>query len=550
MLPVAAPSKVPSAPPPPDDPWRVRRSPLAWIAPTLLAAALSWPHLFHPLHHDEIYTIEVFAVDFEHAFLHYHIPNNHILFSALFRIWRLVSDDPAVWRLMPMSFFLLAAALTAAAGRRLTGGPLGGWLCGMVFATMHPALSFGTELRGYSQSITFSALALYALVRWRDDSRRRWPLVYGISAFLGVGSVPTTLAAFAPMVCWRLGGDWFGRAPRRGLAARTAWLALTPLMGLVFLLPNWRFLEGGMKAGSSMAKSTFLWHYPVATLWDFLWLPAAAWALARLCRGRVPAPDVDGRQIDRDAGGGAWLRPALLLICAVLVPMACCLAQRRTPNDYTLSATLPMIALGLGWLAHALAPRDGRAGAAAALWLGVALAALGVWREFGAGASRNPFSSNLYAADGGAADGFNLYFQEYQNNHAPIRLANTLARSFRAYGDQNALVLFWKGDPLPVRTYWRRLHAADFPGAALLIVPDDVREFTVDDWRELWRSHPIRIVVCGFTRPLDPGFFEMVSPEDPGHLVFRKQFWHSYVYRWQPGPAPAPSSTAPSDAPP
>ena len=541
---------------------------LFWLVPMLVGCALLTPHLWHPFHHDEIYTELAFSASFERAFFDYHIPNNHILFSALWRLFRMAVENQLYWRLLPFAAFAVAVVLMALAGRRWSGDVLGGWLCGMVFSTMHPTLAFGAELRGYSQSMTFSALALYALARWRGDPRPRWPILYGIAAFLGVGTVPTNLAAFAAMACGWLALEGFGHARAgapagrmaRGWLLRTLWLAFAPVLGLAFLAPNWRFLESGVREGSSMAKATFVWHYPWATLGDFLWLPVVAVLAAWFWRnhGHLLYKADGGANAAFRPSGARWPAPAACLFISVLVPMACCLVQRRTPNDYTLSGTLPMIALGLGWLARALLRTGSESPASAAPEAGGAISAarptelrrdplcwltamlcmillLQGWRR-----ETDPFpaplSRHMLSADGRDTAGLSLYFQGFQNDFSAIELVDDLAAS--CSDKDNPVLFLFAGDPLPVKAYWNWRHSETFPDSLALMVPDDIRGRAKDECLDIWKAHTRRIIVTFGYRMPPAEFFQLFTPYDLGYLHYLNGFKLYDVFEWRPGPLP------------
>lgn len=536
---------------------------LHWIVPLLTAMTLAIPLLEHPFWHDEMYTEIHFANHPRAALTQYYIPNNHVLFSLQWWAFRHLVDDPGLWRLLPYGFFLIATVFMYLAGARFIRSRFGGFLVAMIFATLHPVLAFATELRGYSPSMTYVAVALYALARWRDDTRRRWMVLYGLMAFCAVMTVPVNLAAFAPMALWV--GWTVYRARRTDRPAvdtpasarkreRRGWgtavyCALIPFTGLAFLIPVRDQLQKSIAAGSSMAKTTFLVHYPIATLGDFFWLPLAAWLLWRMFR---PRPSTS-KSASARTGADAASAPVPLdtegfgvLALAVLTPMACALILPRTPNDYTLIAVVPMIALGFGWvsappleaLRRRLRPRLRAVGTVA---FTVLLIAAAIRREqqdaAWSGGKRTPDIMPFVDVHGVDVGGYNLYRQRFQYNTSPVEVVDAVAALIREAGDleAKAVVFVERGDFLTLLMYWQWRHMDAMPNVHWLVTPFITRDIPASEAaRVLWRDYPRRFFVVS-EEPYPTGLTTDKLPLMPDDWIVRRFYtWEFNLFEWMP----------------
>lgn len=206
----------------------------AAIAAILVLLAFAVPQLDRPFWHDEVATLELFASSGPlYPFTDYHLPNNHMLSSAVLALMRTLSDAPSWLRLWPLASSLCACLLVVRLAWRLGGG-LAAWLAGMAFACSGITQAFALQLRGYAPSwpcllLATLAVAAYAQGRWRTLPAM---LVFALASLLAMALLPTNLpwllvlAAIAAL----LGPAGDGSAGRWW--TRLSWLAL-PAVGLL-----------------------------------------------------------------------------------------------------------------------------------------------------------------------------------------------------------------------------------------------------------------------------------------------------------------------------
>ncbi len=359
----------------PAEKWRGNPRLLSFLLVLLPLAIGCWlllERLGDPLWHDEIYTLERFATgDARNAFLDYSLPNNHILFSAVYGWLRallgLTTGEPVALRLLLLPSFLAGIVLFFLACRREFGAA-GAGLAALLLATSHPVLLQALQIRGYGPSLALVALALLLLpdLRRKPLSWRRGVL-FGCAGTLCVGILPTNLLAFAVFPAWLLIDAAFAteKTAVRALLLRLAAVGLPPLLGLLFLVPVWSQVPEALRHGAATTLAELARGWPLAALRDFWWLlPLALLPL-----------------FWRDSRRQGMLQLALLL-AALLVPLLLILPLPAVPNSRVLYPVLPLVlaplaaGAGLG-LRQLLKTR---------VWLGYALVAAalivcGDWRE-------------------------------------------------------------------------------------------------------------------------------------------------------------------------
>ena len=289
---------------------------------------------------------------------------------------------------MPLAGWAAALVLTPLAVSRLAGKSAG-LLAGLCLATSHAALNVAAEVRGYSWSAAFAALALYAIARDRERPERRWMIAYGLAGAAAVATVPVNLAAFATLAVLFVLLRWErdGVGVRVFAERRSWWFFLSPLAGLAVYVPVMGQLRDSLAQGSSGPFAALAREWPTATLWDYAWLApflvVGAWLAIR-----------------RRA---SWIGFAALA-ATVVVPVLITLPLSRKPIAYNFAPILPLVYASLGL---ALAPalewleRWPRARVLILAMAAAGLIGLGHWREAtGAGywerARERPQIHNLY----------------------------------------------------------------------------------------------------------------------------------------------------------
>jgi hypothetical protein len=177
--------------------WRRR---IPFLAALLLVFS-ALPHLFRPFWFDEVITLENFVLYpplFRIYFL-YEIPNNHIVFSMLEKLWiellGIFGAAPLfLFRGLPLICGLLGIFLLAKRMVRSCGPVAGGILCA-AFAASPMCGVFATGLRGYMPGFLLTVLAIATAEKIvRKASPASFTLFFLI-AVLAVGTTPTDLAA-------------------------------------------------------------------------------------------------------------------------------------------------------------------------------------------------------------------------------------------------------------------------------------------------------------------------------------------------------------------
>lgn len=406
------------------------------VLPTGCGVWLALPRLGFWLWHDEIYTLQCFATGrLRDALLDYHLPNNHILFSAVFGQLRellgLQLLDILPMRLLMLLSFAAMLLLAFLLTRRIAGNWAAAMLA-MLLATSHPILAYAIQIRGYGPSCILTLTALWALWHLREAGcARRWLIVYVASGFVSVGILPTNLCVFAVLAAWFAlwqvqAGGW-GVLRGRALWRRLSFVALTPLSGLAFLLPVYGQVAQSLQGGAVTPLPELLVVWPWAALRDFWWLlPVAALPLLR-------------RETRRE--GALYLA---LLASALAVPLLCAGVLSSPPNSRVFYPVLPLVYAALAWgvWLGARTLLRGRAIALAAGAVLLLLPALGYWRE-----SNGAWYFERYPRDAYIHD---LYDHTYQYDYRIVetiqqtqRLGAAAPPSFVVIGDCDPMCVFW-----------------------------------------------------------------------------------------------------------
>ena len=214
----------------------------------LLALVIRLPYLWAPLHHDQAYTVVVFAPRLWTALTDYHVPNNHVLHTVLvhFAI-RLFGIQPWAIRLPALFAGILMIPATYWLGRAIYDRYTG-LMAALLVAVAPPAILYATVARGYAllALITLSVFWLGDFVQ-RDRNALAWSLVALLSA-LGFWTIPIMLLPFGMLFTWLIVENWAAGGGPYGsrLNFSKYWLAAGfGTMALTFVLYSPLFIFTG-----------------------------------------------------------------------------------------------------------------------------------------------------------------------------------------------------------------------------------------------------------------------------------------------------------------
>ena len=229
---------------------------------TLLLLLSSFTYLFRPFWFDEVLTLDNFVMrpPLSRIYFLYEIPNNHIVFSMLEKVWinflALFLNTPFfLFRGLSVLAGALAVFLLAKRMVRSCGLYGGGLLCA-AFAASSACAIFATGVRGYMLGFLFTVLAL--LFAEKIVARPTLPgfLGFFLICLLSVGTTPTNLAALEAVALFHASFLW----KRKRRLPSLLYLFAAPVLALVFFYAPIRgkFLrclqlgEGWFSAGSAV----------------------------------------------------------------------------------------------------------------------------------------------------------------------------------------------------------------------------------------------------------------------------------------------------------
>ena len=315
-----------------------------WLVGVLVAAITIFftlrglPHLSDALWQDEALALNDYSIrGFLYPFLHYELPNNHVLFSALASVWiesgwggaSLVS-----LRCLPFLFAVASVPLCFLTARRL-GGTWAGLLAALMFAASPVAIAFATQFRGYAPSWLFALAMLYFGLDFFRRPGWAWITPYTISAALLVGLVPANLfigiaIGLALIMRQLLVRESPCSRPWLGMAT----LLLAPFLGMAFYGAIWRPLVAASRLNvNDWTRGDLLGNWLDATSTPIIWLAPVLVASLVLGTATLAA----GSRKGSPQRGGFLL--AILLLAAL--PAVIFLMPGR-PFPRTFAAFLPV----------------------------------------------------------------------------------------------------------------------------------------------------------------------------------------------------------------
>ncbi len=226
----------------------------------LLYTVLQWRYLALDFWNDEIYTLRYFAcASFAAVLTDYHVPNNHILFNALNRLYLLLIGETDFLTLL-QSPEKLRGLMFVYAGLTLWGtwklgarffSLLTGLLAVAISATTLPYLNFALQIRGYGLSALWLLGLLYSTLSFHEKRSRG--AAFGIIGSAGalMYTLPSNLYFILAVglfwgICWvrhmlhnglHLRNKAFQIALLTAIGLKLALLAYVPVFGQVFNNP-------------------------------------------------------------------------------------------------------------------------------------------------------------------------------------------------------------------------------------------------------------------------------------------------------------------------
>ena len=224
---------------------------LPWIIG--LAAVFSASGLFfRMLWFDEVLTVNLLMkLPLRRIYFAYEIPNNHIVFTLLEKIWYSAVSAVAgfsyfFFRLVPLLCGGAAIVLLVRKMIRSCGLPAGVLVPG-VFAVSSVFAMYATAVRGYMTGFLLTVLAMFCAEKVVKRGWFRDFLIYFFLTVLSVGTAPSNLAALAGVALY-----YFPLGFRRGGSGmrRLIFLCVSPVISLVvFYLPILNKFIGCIRLG-------------------------------------------------------------------------------------------------------------------------------------------------------------------------------------------------------------------------------------------------------------------------------------------------------------
>ncbi len=266
-------------------------------------------------------------------------PSGYPLYIAL--TWPLLQAETQLMPAFVLNLFsalcgLLAVLVLAELVRRLTGSGLAAAGAALLFATGTPFWLQAVRAEVYALHVLLVMLALGGMLGMLRSARPRWWQLAGLALCLGLGN-HLTIITLTPALLYALWQRWPGWR-QAVLIAAAGLLLLATLYGGMLLRAQ------ADPAINWCDPSSFTRLYEVLTLkiygtlrtgdWDF---GVKLWALATGAHGQFGAA---GLLLIALGAGAAWRerrREALLLMLAVLVPLAAVLLafSQRDPATLT-----------------------------------------------------------------------------------------------------------------------------------------------------------------------------------------------------------------------
>lgn len=318
-----------------------------WLSPAIwlpifitVGVLLVLPRLSDAVWQDEAYTLINFSSHgFLYPFTDYHLPNNHVLLSALLSQWWSPGDSVVHLRLPLLLAFLLSIVILAW-GTVRHFGMLAAVIATTFFVSCTITSNFALQLRGYGLSWLFAALMLWSLPSYLLD--RRWLIaaVFSLAGGALLALIPTNLIVYGVLIAWGWWLVFLDQAPTDVKVRQLLAITLAPLLiGLIAYIGIWHQLLAVAGHGYSDWSKLELVTQLAMTFFSEYWLflPLIMAGIYYLLK--------ETKQHARQA------RVELGILLAVLVlPTFFLLIMKQAPFPRNLVPLLPVICVVLGML--------------------------------------------------------------------------------------------------------------------------------------------------------------------------------------------------------
>ncbi|WP_319525627.1 hypothetical protein [uncultured Desulfosarcina sp.] len=221
---------------------------------------------------DEVYTLVHFASKgFFYPFLDYHLPNNHMLFSALLAKWWFPGCSTIYLRTLPLCIFLITLIIYPFVATRIAGRSAA-FFALFFFGVSPITQNFALQIRGYSVSWLPILISLLSLATYVQNGIWYWGLAYVFASAISVAIIPTNIFFCGIFVVW----GWIqilfdSKRKFNDYISRLTIITIGPLLGFIayaYVLND--FFSLSQKKISPWRWLAILKHWFWATSFDFI----------------------------------------------------------------------------------------------------------------------------------------------------------------------------------------------------------------------------------------------------------------------------------------
>lgn len=213
---------------------------------------------FRPVWFDEALSVMDFVMrpDIADIYWSYSIPNNHIVYNILLRLWiDLCGSLPYAISLRLFSVLTASASLLLIIrmwNRRFCRETV--LIACFCFAVSLPFAIYATAIRGYILSFLLIIAALEIALCYRDAGKPFHLIFFFLLAFLAVGITPTNLIAFAAIYILVLPSP----NPKEIISDKTFFLGIIPLAAfIIFYIPIFGKLVKALSLSEGWSSGIF-----------------------------------------------------------------------------------------------------------------------------------------------------------------------------------------------------------------------------------------------------------------------------------------------------
>ena len=226
---------------------------LLLLGAIVVAGVLRIQGMGNPLHHDEVYTWEVFASQpYATIVTHYPVPNNHIFHSILVRLsHQLFGQFEWTIRLPALLAGLVAIPVMFTLGRALFQERKTSLVAAWLLALLPVHIYYSHTARGYTLLVLFSSLAWFSLIRGMRGGAWWW-CGYVSAGFLAAYTIPSGILYVFTLAVWSVATS----IRRRDRRATQLLLGINALAFLLSVLAYWPIREQLAGAGQEWGVGT------------------------------------------------------------------------------------------------------------------------------------------------------------------------------------------------------------------------------------------------------------------------------------------------------